>query len=275
MGSKHFDRAAAENYILVSGTPVEQVRLSHWNGQADIESLWQALSRFQNWDGGWAHGIDPDYVGPVSSIHSTISALRVLVMHRLGEDQRVVNTVRFLKQAALPDGTWQETPEVQQHGAPDWYQPAEFRVWEASTLAGYCLTLGYTDLWPAAAGYVRKVWSSMPPADVPHPYWATLLLLGRSAGRADRDIVSECRSAIEGFIYEGSLDPYDAVWALEALLYASPEPDDNLARLLHKVILDNQDEDGGVLTAYGPHLGVETTLYALCIDDQLSRLRGG
>ena len=174
-----FDTDAAYDFLYLQNSPLENARLSHWRGE-DPAAFWTELEQYQNPDGGWAHGIDPDYTGGRSSIQSTIEVLRIFVAHQQGEAPEVRQTVQFLKQNALGDGTWQELPEVMRDGGPAWYQPARYRVWETACIAGYCLELGYTDFWSPAARYVRNLWPEMPPAESPHPYWAALLLLGRS-----------------------------------------------------------------------------------------------
>lgn len=259
-----FDTDAAYDFLYRQGSPLEHARLSHWRRDSDENALWRTLERFQNPDGGWAHGIDPDYTGAQSSVQSTIEALRILVAHKQADHPHVKRTVAWLKSVMLPDGTWQEVDEVLHGGgAPEWYAPARLRVWEAGCIAGYCLELGFTELWSAAARYVRQSWGQMAASQVPHPYWSTLLLLGRSQSEKDVAITRDCLEQLRRFVRRERFDAYDCSWAIEVLsALDSPEVDDLMAQL-GDLLAARQGADGGVETSYGEHLRTKATFNAL------------
>lgn len=69
---------AAASFVLEQARPLEQARLSyHLEGRAP-EAVWQALQAFQNPDGGFAHGLDPNIQSSASSVLATRLALRIM-----------------------------------------------------------------------------------------------------------------------------------------------------------------------------------------------------
>ncbi len=265
-----FDRDRAHQFIATTGTTLEQMRLAHWCNEVEDDALWDVLGAYQNPDGGWARGLDVDYKGDASSIHTTLAALRLMAAHNLIDHPKTHQTFGFLEQCILPDGTWQERFEVTPFQPPVWYQPAQFRLWETGCLAGYSMTLGYRRFWPRAADYVRQAWREMPPPTTLQPCIAALLLLGPSAREEDRAVHAECRQQIHNILSNGETDPYECVWLSEALLMTHSDlSNDELLVHLTQYIGAHQYSDGGIVTAYGEHLRVETTIYACIVLDSL------
>jgi len=272
-----FDTDGAFDYLYRNANPVEHARLAHWKGEADTTIFWRTFERYQNPDGGWAHGIEPDYQGQESSIQSTLEALRIMVTHHQADHPSVGRTVQFLRQNMLPDGTWQERQECLDAGAPDWYQPAKYRLWETASIAGYCLELGFTEVWSSAARYVRSVWREVPPPDSAHHYWATLLLLGRSHSDQDRTISRECIEAFKHFIRRERIDAYDCSWIIEVITTMDRDDSYTLLPQLGDMLASSQEPGGGVRSAYGEHFTSRTTFNALMavalLNQSLSRVR--
>jgi hypothetical protein len=265
-----FDRDSAHRFIARHGSVLEQMRLAHWCNEVDDDALWDTLADFQNPDGGWAHGLDPDYAGPASSVHTTLAALRLLSAHNLLDHPKLADTFAFLEGCAQPDGTWQELFEVTQHNPPPWYQPAQLRIWETGCIAGYAMTLGYKRLWTRAAAYVRQAWAEAPSPTSLHPCIAALLLLGPSARDEDRAIHASCRQHAQHLLAQGGADPYDAVWLSETLLMIHSDlSNDPMLVGLTQYVAAHQAPDGGLVTAYGDHLRAEATLCACIVFDSL------
>jgi len=258
-----FDTDSAYDFLYRQGGPIEHARLSHWRRDSDENALWRTLERYQNPDGGWAHGIDPDYSGAASSVQSTIEALRILVAHKQSEQPGVQRTVQWLKQLVKPDGTWEEQPEAMRAGAPEWYAPARYRIWETGCIAGYCLELGYTELWSSAARYIRATWPQMPTSESPHPYWATLLLLGRSQSERDVNITRDAIDNLRRFVRRERIDAYDCSWLIEVLVSLETTEVADMIAQLGDLLAARQGADGGIETEYGDHMRSKATFNAL------------
>ncbi|MDX9719528.1 MAG: hypothetical protein RBU37_02185 [Myxococcota bacterium] len=259
-----FETESAYDFLYLKATPIENIRLAHWRGEADETAFWRVLGHYQNSDGGWARGVDPEYTGQHSSIHSTIEALRILLSHQQADHPNTARTIHFLRQAALPDGSWQELPEVlREANVPEWYAPARFRIWETAMLAGYSLDLGYTELWKPAATYLRNVWPQVPPSETVHPYLAAVLLLGRSHADKDRTIAAQSLDAIRRLVRREQIDPSDCSWLIEVLDVVNPPDADDLIQQLGDRLASAQDPDGGVRTDYDELMRSSATFNAL------------
>lgn len=260
-----FDAEAAYDFLNQHSDPVNDIRLAHWRGDVDDRAFWDVLEQYRGQNGGFMGGIDPDYTGDVGSIHSTIEAMRIIVAHQQFEGPGVDRTLEFLRNTVRPDGTWQEIPEVLSNPkCPKWYQPAQFRICETACIAGYGLELGATDLWTMAVRHIRQIWMQMPYAETAHPYWAVLLLLGRSQTSSDRSITLDALENLGSFIRRHNIDAYDCSAIVEILNGIDyPEVDDMLIRLIHMLGAAQDPADGGIRTEYGDGLRTTATFNAL------------
>ncbi|MCL2326011.1 MAG: hypothetical protein FWC40_05895 [Proteobacteria bacterium] len=260
-----FNTEAAYEFLRVCDDPICNIRLAHWRSVVNDEVFWRALEQYQAANGGFKGGIDPDYTGDAASIHSTIEAMRIMVTHHQVDVPQAAQTASFLRQTVMPDGTWQELPEVlAAPECPAWYHPAQFRVYETACIAGYGLEIGLADLWPMAVRYIRQVWTQMPFADTVHPYWAVLLLLGRSPAGADRSIALDALDNLGIFVRKHKIDAYDCstiVEVLDALEYA--EINEIMVRILGMLGAAQDKNDGGIMTEYGEKLRPSATFNAL------------
>ena len=260
-----FDAEAAYAFLADQSDILCDTRLAHWRGEIDDADFWKVLSQYQGVNGGFKGGIDPDYVGDIGSIHSTIEAMRIMVAHQQFDGPYVEKTLNFLHTTVLPDGTWQELPDVlNDPRCPKWYQPAQFRIYETSCLAGYGLEMGAIDLWTNAVRYIRQAWMDMPYAETAHPYWAVLLLLGKSNNSSDRSITLDALDNLGAFVRRHKLDAYDCSAVVEILNNLEfPEVNDMLVRILDMLGAAQDPDDGGIRTEYGEDLRTLATFNAL------------
>jgi hypothetical protein len=78
--------AAAEAFVRQQARPLDVALLEQGLGAAPAEPALVALSEFQNPNGGFGHGLEPDMQGPASTAIATSVALRLLL--RLGASAR-------------------------------------------------------------------------------------------------------------------------------------------------------------------------------------------
>ena len=260
-----FDAEAAYAFLADRSDIICDTRLAHWRGEIDDTDFWKVFSQYQGVNGGFKGGLDPDYTGDIGSIHTTIEAMRIMVAHQQFDGPYITKTLNFLHSTVMPDGTWQEIPDVlNDPRCPDWYQPAQFRIYETSCLAGYGLEMGALDLWTNAVRYIRQAWMDMPYAETAHPYWAVLLLLGKSNTSSDRSITLDALDNLGAFVRRHKLDPYDCSAVVEILnTLEFPEVNDMLVRILDMLGAAQDPEDGGIRTEYGDALRPLATFNAL------------
>ena len=260
-----FDIEAAYEFLNTHDSPLNRIRLDHWSGTISDEEFCKSLSEYQHENGGFMGGLDPDYNGTEGSIHSSIEALRIFVSHHQTENSCIDKLIEFLNNTQLPDGTWCELPAVMKDPmAPQWYAPAQYRIYETASIAGYGIDIGYVQPWAKAVRYLKAVWAQIPVADTPQPYNAILLLIGRSKAPEDREIIFDAIDNIGHLARKNKVDPYDAANIIETLNNVEfPEAKDLMIRLVDIVKNAQNAEDGGINTAYGKHLKPHATFNAL------------
>lgn len=106
--------AAAEAFVGEQGRPLDAALLSLVSGRGSADAALAALVGFQNGDGGFGHGLEPDLTTPASSAIATNVGLRILT--RLDTPARrptVVAAIDWLA-ARLDDetGVW---PIIDEH----------------------------------------------------------------------------------------------------------------------------------------------------------------
>lgn len=128
------DLERALNFVRENGTPFDRIRLAHFLGQGvDVEAALQALLPFQNEDGGWARGLEPDYTGPVSTLSTSVQALRLLGELGLATHPVFLRTVSFVTIMQRSDGAWDEDVALYAHKAPKRIWPTRrWTVWSST-----------------------------------------------------------------------------------------------------------------------------------------------
>ncbi|MCU0519301.1 MAG: hypothetical protein MUF84_01210 [Anaerolineae bacterium] len=87
----------ARAFIFEHGRPLEQAKYTVIFEHSPVERIWEALAAFQNADGGFGHGMEPDLRLPVSSVLATTVGLQVLREFRAPPDHPLVQgAMRYL-----------------------------------------------------------------------------------------------------------------------------------------------------------------------------------
>src|SRR5580698_8416318 len=99
---------AAHRFVLENGRPLDGALLNFALGQGSAEAVMVALIAFQNPDGGFGHGLEPDMRSPASTAIATSIGLRHLV--RVGASAKhptVVGAIDWLDGALdRENGVW-------------------------------------------------------------------------------------------------------------------------------------------------------------------------
>jgi|SRR5579872_4055956 len=115
---------AARRFLEAEGRALDQALLAHALGEAGAEPALVALGAFQNADGGFGHGLEPDTTSPASTAIATSIGLRFLA--RLGASGRhpiVRAAIEWLDGAIDRErGVWPIIgPEVEQGPHAPWW----------------------------------------------------------------------------------------------------------------------------------------------------------
>lgn len=114
----------AERCTWLSARVLERRRFEHLFRGGPAAPVIDALRAYQTPDGGFGHGIEPDYRGPISQPLNTDFALRVLAELPEPDVGLLRDCVRHLKSITVGDGGVPNTlPSVRAFPRAPWWQP--------------------------------------------------------------------------------------------------------------------------------------------------------
>jgi hypothetical protein len=112
----------AGDFLAAHGRPIDQARYAVHFGGADQESLLMALAHYQNVDGGFGHGLEPDISAPDSNPFATEMALAICREARVANAHPLIErAVEYLEATQDEDGGWRLSVEVQAHALAPWF----------------------------------------------------------------------------------------------------------------------------------------------------------
>ena len=136
----------ARQFVATQARSLEAARLRVCFDGAPASEVWEALQLFQNPDGGFGHGMEPDLQAPESSALATTVALQVVRETRRTTGERppaalIEPAIRYLLATLDRErGTWRIIPPVAEGSphAPWWSQAgneAGFAAWSLNPTA--------------------------------------------------------------------------------------------------------------------------------------------
>ncbi len=117
-----FNKSGA--WIKRNGRPLEAARWDYFFEGASHEKVIQYLAVFQNEDGGFGHGIEPDFWLPSSSPMATWTAGKILMEIGTGKNEKIVQSMlSYLANTSQQEtGMWLSVlPENNQYPHAPWW----------------------------------------------------------------------------------------------------------------------------------------------------------
>src|SRR5256885_13134276 len=113
--------ARAQQYFRRNGRDVDRALFAyHFEGGAREEML-ALLGRYQNADGGFGHGLEPDIAAPDSNPFATELALLVCLQADVPPDHPLLTrAVAYLEQTQDDDGGWRFAAGAYHHPPAPW-----------------------------------------------------------------------------------------------------------------------------------------------------------
>jgi hypothetical protein len=128
----------AGTFLGERGRAIEQKRFAFHFADGSRDALVEALQRYQNDDGGFGHGLEPDITAPDSNPFTTEMALRICLAAGIsGDDPLVQRIADYFEQTQDPDGDWHFAPGVYEHDLAAW-----FAAWTFPSLNPSCVIAG-------------------------------------------------------------------------------------------------------------------------------------
>lgn len=136
------DRALA--FLDEHGRPVERAWARQLHAGGPRAAVFSALAAFQNPDGGFGRGLEPDIKAPDSQAFAARLAMHVLLSIDASPDEPLVRRLEgWLESAQNDDGDWHFPPAVGEHELAPWFAAWTFpSLNPALCLAGLATRLG-------------------------------------------------------------------------------------------------------------------------------------
>jgi hypothetical protein len=134
----------ARAFFQHNGRDIDRARFGYHFDTLPLDDMLTTLGRYQNEDGGFGHGLEPDIAAPDSNPFATELALLYCVQADVPRDHPLLQrTVAYLEQTQNPDGGWQFTKSVYGHTLAPWFQGWQWpNINPSCTLAGLLKELG-------------------------------------------------------------------------------------------------------------------------------------
>lgn len=270
----------AGQFIAGHGRDIERALFDYHFGSAAQEDLLKVLSRYQNPDGGFGQGLEPDITAPASHAFATSLALRLMVQAGVpGSHPLVARTVRYLEETQDEDGCWPFSPAVYQHEMAPWFQ-----AWTWPSLNPECVIAGHLSLLgvgsPQLHRRVAALFDRLARLDdlVSDQYYALQPYAFYFLGDTEHPLRETYRSGVAWWLIRqhlaGTLD--DAGHFFEYV----GEPGSAIARLIPPTIIEREldrlesemQEDGGWPSPYDEQWRAFGTVQALLTLRQFGRV---
>lgn len=90
-------RHKAEGYIKTNCRPLEHARFNYLFKNGSVDHITQELKKFQNADGGFGNGLEPDFLLPDSSPLATSLAFQFLEEIPTPDEDMIKNAIKYLE----------------------------------------------------------------------------------------------------------------------------------------------------------------------------------
>jgi hypothetical protein len=131
--------ARARSFFQANGRDIDQARFAYHFGDLPQEEHLSVLDRYQNPDGGFGNGLEPDISAPASNPFATDLALQICILAEVPAEHPLLRrTVAYLEREQSEQGEWRFSEGVYAHPMAPWFQG-----WEWPNLNPTCPIAGH------------------------------------------------------------------------------------------------------------------------------------
>src|SRR5947209_5851471 len=114
----------ANHFFQHHGRAIDQARFAyHFGSEHSQEALLEALSQYQNSDGGFGHALEVDIKAPDSNPFATELALLICLQAHIPHPHPLLQgAVEYLERTQEETGNWRFSAEIYQHELAPWFQ---------------------------------------------------------------------------------------------------------------------------------------------------------
>ncbi len=252
----------AKAYVEEKGTALQKACMAWIDGQGSKQAILEALKAYQNEDGGFAHGLEVEYQGPVSCTMSTVAALGCIGRFDLKESDVYTQTIHYLTTIQDSDGCLDENEGIDAYPHPPYMKKGIYREYNTGMVLRWLLAIGAKEepLMTKALDYMT---SHFEEDSQKQDIWTAIGYLGVFSqlppGEDNQKIIDWCLGVLMG----GGQEP-PTLWQqyssrIEGCQPIAPQEIENVL----KEIKDNQEEDGGWAQPFGEYNRVWLVVYIL------------
>lgn len=244
--SNNFNLLKIRNFIFQNGRLLERKLFSYFFGEGREEDVLITLAAYQNEDGGFGNGIEPDLLCPDSTAIGAETALYLLDLLESKEHQVAQNLIKWIFKKQNLQGFIDHPPKhmLDYPHQPWWENPDDNRIF---AIAGYLEKWGVknVEFFKNVRSYYKKVEF---PSDISfyhYPFFAYLKFCGQ--GKADEQKLASLVGKIPS-ILESNHDHFplfSRYW-----FYAIGHVSSRLLKHEADYLISCFQEDGGLKTAY-------------------------
>ena len=221
-------------FLQTNARPLEQTLFAYHFGSGAQEAVFAALAAFQNADGGFGHGLEPDVQMAGSSVLATTVAFQILRSFQVDKTQPLVQSgIAYLENLySAVQQSWPFVPESVGNAprAPWWQYDADYtHYWHnpRPEVVGYLLDWGNSDLGEQVLTAVLHTAAATETVEF-HALFCYLRLLKTAA------LPAAARQTLQPLVQKWAVQLVEtnpAQWAGYGLrpLAVAPTPDDFLA----------------------------------------------
>ena len=145
------------------GSDLQKICCKLIDGTATQQEVCNQLAKYQNPDGGFAKGIEIEYLGDASSVMSIAAALSHIARMGLGDSKVYRDTVSYLKKVQCLDGSFDESDAFQKLPHPPYMDQGVYVEYKTGVIVKWLLAMGCQEkeLINKAISYMDKAFDEV------------------------------------------------------------------------------------------------------------------
>lgn len=262
----------AGDFVRHHGRAIDAALFAFHFGRGTKDDVLTALAPYQNEDGGFGHGLEPDIPGPAGNPFAVDQALRIFgQVGATPADPMVARTVDYLERTQEPDGGWRFSPAVYEHEIAPWFAAWTWpAINPSAVIAGHLRAIGAGS--PELFAGVDRLFAAQanPAGLLGNEFYAVQPYAFYFLGGSNHPQRELYESGVLWWLVrqETQGNEFDAGHFFEYV----PGPNSFAGRNLPKGMLDKrldalaaeQQPDGGWPSPYAEHWRAPVTVAALC-----------
>ncbi len=132
----------AKDYIMKNGTNLQKICCDYVCKNATVDTVRDALAKYQNNDGGFSNGLEIEYQGDISSPFTTSAALGHMTKFGLKDSTVYLKTMEYLRNTQNGNGSWDDPEELDKFPHPPYMGKGIYIEYKTGMILKWLLLMG-------------------------------------------------------------------------------------------------------------------------------------